>query len=542
MNCLTSNKADLVFTNGPVITVNAKNEIAEAVAVKGNKIAFAGKEAEAKDWIGENTKIIDLKGRALLPGFIDSHIHFEMYGMKQSSMIDLDYSKAKSIEDIKSLIRKEAAKKKPGQWIQGWGYDHNKLAEGRHPTKQDLDEAAPLNPVQCTRACGHMGVYNSLALEICGIENASGYEEGEVVVENGKLTGLLQQAAHLNMGKKIKVTEDDVLGAIIAANALMLKAGITTVHDAGSDGSIGIKVMEHATRNGKCKVRIYPMIFDLGGKEPGIELVNNFISTGITTGFGNEHFKIGPAKIMMDGSSSAPSSATRKPYSHDPNLKGILSWNQEETDEIVIKVHNAGFQVTAHCLGDMAIEIYINAIEKALKENPRSNHRHRIEHCGLPDKALIKKIKKLGLIPIANPGFIDLNGRDYNRYYGDRVNYMFPLKTYLEEGIIAAIGSDTPVIKENPMYGLYGALARADGRNGDVVGENQKIGLMDAIRMYTYNGAYASFEEDFKGSIEEGKLADLVVLSENILETPVERIKEVVADITVIDGEIVYRR
>jgi hypothetical protein len=245
---------------------------------------------------------------------------------------------------------------------------------------------------------------------------------------------------------------------------------------------------------------------------------------------------------MLDGSSSGPSSATRKPYSHDPDLKGILVWSQDEVDEEVSKIHEAGYQVTAHAVGDMAVEIMVNAIEKAMKQFPRDNPRHRIEHCGIIDPELISRIKQLGIVPISNPGFIELNGKDYNRYYGERVNYMFPLKSYLEAGIITAIGSDAPVIHPNPMLGIFGALSRQDGKSGEVVGGMQKISILDAIRMYTYNGAYASFEEKIKGSIEVGKLADLVVLSKDITKTPITRIKDVSVDYTMIDGEIVYQR
>ena len=196
----------------------------------------------------------------------------------------------------------------------------------------------------------------------------------------------------------------------------------------------------------------------------------------------------------------------------------------------------------AHAVGDQAVTIMVNAIEKALAQYPRENHRHRIEHCGLTNPELIARIAKLGIIPISNPSFITINGRDYNRYYGDRVDYLFALRSYLDAGIITAIGSDSPVTHPNPMNSLYGALNRKDRKNGDSVGEMQKVDVPQIIRMFTYNGAYASFEENIKGSLEPGKLADIVVLSEDLLTYPAEDVQSVEVLYTLVDGKVVYTR
>ena len=244
---------------------------------------------------------------------------------------------------------------------------------------------------------------------------------------------------------------------------------------------------------------------------------------------------------MLDGSSSGPSCAVIEGYSHDPANHGIQVWEQEEADEIVLAAHKAGFQVTAHAVGDKAVTIMVNAIEKALRQYPREDHRHRIEHCGLTNPELIGRIAKLGIIPISNPSFITINGTDYNRYYGERVDYLFALKSYLDAGIITAIGSDSPVTHPNPMNSLFGALNRKDQKTGDSVGEMQKVGVKEIVRMFTYNGAYASFEETVKGSLEPGKLADIVVLTENLLDYPPESIQDVRVAYTLVDGKVVYK-
>ncbi len=542
MNRSLSLYADMIFKNGVVITVDSENSLCEAVAVKGNKIVYVGDSAGVEMWLGPDTRIIDLAGRALLPGFIDSHMHLGMTGQNAAVIIDCNSNKVTSIRQIQEKIREAAAKAPEGAWIKATGYEQSKLKEGRHPTRDELDEAAPNNPVQLTRCCLHMGVYNTLALKAGGITGPEMFAPGEVVVdENGRMTGLLKETACTYMWDKVIYTEDEYLRSFKAANDILLGYGITSMHDGSFYGEETIGLYQDACKNGIIKVRMYNLLYHAYGKKKTIEWVNDFISTGIHGGLGDEHFRLGHVKILIDGSTSGPSCATSQPYSHDPGLKGIQLYTQEEADDIIIKAHNAGFNVSAHAVGDVAVDVILTAIQRAMAQNPRPC-RHRIEHCGIINAKLLSRIKQAGVVPIPNPGFFNENAEIYVKYYGDRVNWMFPLRSYLDNGIIAALGSDSPVIEADPMIGLYGALTRADKCSGIVAGEDQRIGIMDAIRMYTYNGAYASLEENIKGSIEPGKLADLVVLSENILETPVEDLKSVKADMTVIDGQIVYER
>lgn len=535
-------QADLIFFNGSVITADANNSLAEAVALKGNTIIYCGTMKGVYDFVGENTREIDLNGNTLMPGFIDSHIHFTLLGLKQGPIIDITVEKADSIKAIQSIIKESVKTKKPGQWIVLSGYDHNKLIERRHPSKEDLDQVAPDNPVRCTRCCAHMGVYNSRALEIAGIKDSSAFGQGEVVEKDGQLTGLLKENAHMYMGSLAEFSDQELKDSLKAAEHIMHKNGITSLCDAGSDGIGALDFIYKGIKSKDLKVRIKPMIFDLAGKQENIDAIDWYLDKGKDLYQTSNRFAVASVKIMIDGSSSGPSSATRKPYSHDPDLKGILTWNQEEIDDIVEKVHKAGLSMTAHAVGDMAVEMIVNSIEKSQEANPRVDARHRIEHCGLVDEELLIRIKNLGIIPIANPGFIERNGKDYNTYYGDRVNYMFPLKSFLAMDIPCAIGSDAPVVSENPMKGLYGAINRRDGISGEAVGENQKIHLLEAIKMYTYNGAYATFDEDIKGSIEVGKLADLVVLSKNLLDKSLGDIRDVHVTMTIMDGEIVYQK
>ena len=535
--------ADIIIKNGVVLTVNSRDEIAQAVAIRGDKILAVGSNADMDAWTDEHTRFLDAGGKTVMPGFIDAHIHVGMFGLLDHGVIDVAYPKVTSIADIQEKIRQDAAGKQPGQWVRLNGYDHNKLAEKRHPTKEELDAAAPNNPVQLTRCCAHMGVYNTPALNVAGVQSPDQYAPDEVVVnEDGSLHGLLKETAHMDTSTKVEYSNQELIDGYVNADRILSSLGVTSAHDAGAYGNISTRALQDACLSGAVKTRINAMIFDMFGKQSGIQYINAFLHTGIHSGCGNEHFRIGPVKIMLDGSSSGPSSAVIDGYTHDPENHGIQVWTQEEADEMVMKAHQAGYQVTAHAVGDKAVTIMVNAIEKALAACPRADHRHRIEHCGITNPELIARIAKLGIVPISNPSFISINGTDYNRYYGSRVEYMFAMKSYADAGIITAIGSDAPITYPDPMNSLFGALNRMDQKTGDPVGTNQIVDVLQAVRMFTYNGAYSSFEEKIKGSLEPGKLADVVILDQDLLTYPRERVREVKVTYTLVGGEVVYTR
>lgn len=535
--------ADLIIQNGQVLTVNQADDIAEAVAIRGERILAVGRHGELAALADGHTRVIDAGGKTVLPGFVDAHIHLGMFGLLDHGVIDVTCPKVSSIADIQALIRADAARKRPGEWIKLNGYDHNKLAEKRHPTREELDAAAPENPVQLTRCCAHMGVYNTLALRAAGVTGPGQYAPGEVVVNgDGSLHGLLKETAHMDTSSKVEYTNQELIDGYVNADHILSSLGVTSAHDAGAYGAVSTRALQDACLSGAVKTRVNAMIFDMFGKESGIRYIDACLRTGIHSGCGNEHFRVGPVKIMLDGSSSGPSAAVIEGYSHDPGDHGIQVWTQEEADALVMKAHRAGCQVTAHAVGDKAVTVMVNAIEKALEACPRADHRHRIEHCGITSPALIGRIARLGIVPISNPAFVSINASDYNRYYGGRVNSLFAMRSYLDAGIITAIGSDAPITCPDPMNSLYGALNRRDQRTGDLCGEGQRVSVLEAVRMFTYNGAYASFEENLKGSLEPGKLADVVILDQDLLRWPAERVREVKVTHTFIGGELVYAR
>ncbi len=531
--------ADLVFVGGPVITVDKNNAIHSGLAVKGNRILYVGDEEQARKLIGQDTAVINLEGRSLVPGFVDSHLHTGVMGANALA-IDCRSPGVSSIEDIKRLIAERAKVTPKGQWIRGWGYDHSKLAEKRHPNRWDLDEAAPDHPVILSRVCAHISAHNSKSLQIAGITDESQPPAGGVYMrENGHVNGVMLEYAHMQAMKVSMLSHEDLLGAMEVANGMLIKEGITSLHDSGGYGFVQMGAFQDAVKQKRLKVRIYSMIFSF---VENLDFNNTYLGIGLHTGFGNERFRIGPSKLMIDGSSSGPTAATLQGYAVDPENFGILSMNPEDVDAFVLKAHKAGFQVTSHAVGDRAVTVIVNAIEQAMKAYPREDCRHRIEHCAMINDELLDRIKRLGIVPILNPIFLYEFGDGYMVNYGkERAYRMFAAKSFFDKGILAAGSSDCPITFSNPILNMHLACNRTT-QTGQIINEDECIGVMDALRMFTYNGAYASFEEDIKGTLEEGKLADLVVLSRDLTKVNREDLRNVVVDMTFIDGEKVYER
>ena len=548
-------KADVVFLGGSVLTVDARNTVAGAVAVKGDRILATGASRDIEGLAGPATKVYRLRGQTVMPGFIEAHNHMSGYGLDRLG-VDCKHG-VKSIDDIKGRIREAAAAAapatapatEPGAWIRAWGYDQSKLAEQRHPTRWDLDEVAPDWPVILRRTCGHIAVANTRALELQGVVGpgrGAGREDGQDLDDpvggkfgrtaDGRLNGVLYEAAQQVLRKAAAPSYEEVRQAMLVTDQDYVKLGITSSHDAGSAEGAHRAMAENAA-SGASKLRIYFMI--RGGADNS--LAESFYRTGLTTGFGNEYLRIGPPyKVMTDGSSSGPTAGTREPYTSQPDSSGILYFSQKELNELIEEAHAHGYQVTTHAVGDRAVEMTLDAIENALTKWPRADHRHRIEHCAICPPDLTARIKRLGVVPVAQPIFFWEFGDGYLRNYGpERVRWMFPVRTYAAEGIIAAGSSDCPVTRVDPLWGIYEALSRTT-MSGQNAGAEERIGLFDAVRMFTINGAYASFEEKIKGSLEPGKLADLIVLDRDLIGSRPEEIREASVALTMIGGEVVH--
>jgi len=527
-----------LFYNGQIITVNKNNDIAEAIMIEDDRISCVGKTVEALRLADKYTEWIDLKGCAVLPGFIDCHIHMAVAGAKILNQVDV--SKKAGVTSVDDLIQKiKSADVKEGEWIIGSGYSHEGFAERRHITKEELDNAAPDNPVLIIHTSGHISVANTCALESSGIDFST---EGVIKDKSGKPTGLLQETAHFVMLEKSPVLPSDkelVLGIERFCQSLVSK-GITSVHDAGGYGTATFRTLQQAAEQGVLFCRTYPMLWTLFGKQAQIETAKTAIRNGFYTGLGNDLLKIGPIKLMVDGSAVGGTCATTEHLAHLDKVTEP-TFSQEEIDEIFIEGHRRGFQLTAHAVGDKAIEMVLNSFDKAMTLYPRQDPRHRIEHCFLCTPKLVQRIKNLGIIPIPNPGFLSVWGGVFDKYYGDRIENVIPLKSFRDQGIISPFGSDAMVIEEyEPLFGIAAAMERKDLKSGKELNSDQSIDLMHAIKCYTYYGAYASFEEDEKGSLAAGKLADMVILSDSILGKSPEEIRKLKVKETYIGGKRVF--
>jgi len=539
---------DTAFKSGKVITVNEKNEICEAVGIKGNKIVFVGTDADLEKIIDKNTLVYDLGGRTLMPGLIDTHIHpflLAFLGTEpHSPMIDLFGDRIKSISDIKAEIDKALAVKEKGKWISMWGYEAPNLAEKRDPTLEELDKFSPENPLQCMEGSGHKCMFNSKALEKIGIftaEDAKKYPEGDVGIKDGKLTGMLYGVTLFYLWSKIDYPTDALEDEVCRVSDELVSKGLTSIHDMGALDKPSYHSMQKLARERKFKPRVYMALHSIFGKPFSKEDNAHFLALGLRPGLGDIYFKIGSNKFMIDGGSSGPSCYTREPYDHDAHALREKAWEKDEAAEYIRMINDAEGQATAHAIGDGAVEYMVEGYEKAFETNPRPDLRHRIEHCTLTDQNLIDRMAKMNICPSVNAGIVAKNGGNYERFYGRRNDYFGALKSMLEAGMKPSLQSDAP----SGPYGfecIDGAVNRYDRVRNIQCNQTQCISVMDAIKVATLYGAYASYEENIKGSLEVGKLADMIVLDSDILSIDKFDINKVKVDLTMIDGEVVYVR
>ena len=544
---------DIAFKNGSVITVNAQDEIAQAVGVKGNKIVFVGSNEDIDQLIDEKTQVIDLKGRTLMPGLNDSHYHPILNGMigteLDSAMVDTGFARAKDIPALLAILKAVTDTKAPGKWVSSMGFEATLLKEQRYPTLEELDAIAPNNPLQALTCNGHNAIYNSKALEYLKVytaEDAKKYPEGEVVVADGKLTGEVRGHTHFWLWGQVEYTEPQQRKAAMKSQQQCLELGITSVGDMGECDAPSYHIMQKMCRDGDFKIRSYMALHSIFGKHYSLEDNEHWMKLGFVTGLGDEHFRVGPCKFMIDGGSGGPTCYTREPYSHDPSAPSERGWEREETWDYIKKVDDAECQCTAHAMGDGAIEFMVEGYEKAFEacedKEAFKARRHRIEHCMLVDQDLIDRMAKMNICPSVNAGLQIRNGKNLARFYGPkREKFLGALKSMMEAGVVCSLHSDAP---SGPVgfEMIDGAVNRYDLRQGYQCDMSQAVTVLQAIRCCTYNAAYQSYEEKIKGSIEVGKLADLIICDRDILAMDTHELHNVKVDLTMIDGKVEYQR
>lgn len=528
-------KADQIITGGTILTMDPGYPSPEAVAVCGDRIIAVGDRAKLQELAGPDTKQIHLNGKTMVPGFNDAHSHLLQYGLELAT-IDLTPEVCPSLDVMKDLIAKKAAQLQPGEWIRGWGWDETRMAEGRMPTADDISEAAPNNPVMITRTCYHMVVANRLALELGGVTNDTPDPQGGCIVrgEDGVATGLLQDDAQNFVKGVIPPPEkEDLKTAMGLASKVYNACGITST----TDGSTLLEIRGEipawceASQSGLLTVRTNALMAPV--------VADRIRELGITSNFGNDMFRFGCVKFFMDGSLGGMTACMTKPYLAPPYGKGLTYMEQDELDAKVKAAHDAGYQLSIHGIGDHTIDMILTAYERALADNPRKNHRHRIEHASMSYPHLLERIKKLELDINMNPAFLYFLGKAHVAAIAEDVAYEFPMKTCFDLGIPVSIGSDCPVEHCHPKYGIYAASVRKTIADQDC-GRKECLSVEQALYALTMGGAHHSFEENKKGSITPGKLADFAVLDRNPLEIPSEDLLNMKVLMTILGGKVIY--
>ncbi|MDR0570160.1 MAG: amidohydrolase [Clostridiales Family XIII bacterium] len=526
---------DYVIKNAQVITVDRNNSIKDALAVYGDKIVYVGDNDGAERCIGRKTRVIDAQGNSVLPGFIDAHMHLAHLG-QDLKWIDCSSRVARTIDDIKRLIREGAAGYPKGSVIRAFHYDQTSLEGGRHPTRYDLDEAAPDHIVILTHLSYHMGTFNTRALERAGVDASTPDPVGGVYArENGVLTGFAMENAFFRTAGQFPVTYEEMREGLLLADAHLSKLGVTSIHDAGN-GALFLRVLSNLKAASQINTRVYAMILS---PEDNMEFIDKFSGIGFHTGIGDASFKMGPVKLLLDGAMKGETAALLESYSHNENSFGMLSFDQDTVNEKILKAHLDDYQVTAHALGDRAIVQLLDAYENAFGVKAAKDSRFRIEHCAVVNDDILERIKSMSLIPVIQPVFMFELGDTYNKFIGGRVDKTKCAKSFAERGITACFSTDCPVCGPDPFVNLYAACVRKTA-TGAPIGRSQIVSIYDAIRMYTLNCAYAAFEDDIKGSLEPGKLADLIIVSKPLGGLDPEELRSVRTVFTMIGGKPVW--
>ena len=525
--------ADLVLLNGRVYTVDDAAPRAQAFAIKSGRFLAVGSDDDIRGLVGSGTEVIDANRMTVTPGFIDAHNHPFYAGTRHLLQVNCDL---RSIAEIQSAVGERAANTPPGEWVRGFLYDDTKLREGRALNRRDLDEAVPGHPVVVVHRGGHTAVYNSMAFKLAGITvDTPDPEGGKFYREDGELTGKVAERARAALNRLIpnETTREQRAEGVGLISRLLTAAGLTSVHETGG-GEDGFIAYQDAREAGELGIRMY--YFPSGAGGLGNEgFFAALKQAGIRTGFGDEWLRIGAVKYGADGSASERTMAMRTPYVGRPDDYGILTMDQAEIHAAVEDAVQHGFQIGIHANGDRTIEMVLNAYERAQERWPQTDPRFRIEHCSLVDPDLLGRIKAIGAIPTPFYTYVHYHGNKWPEYGEEKMRWMFAHRSFLDHGIPVAGASDYPPGPFEPLMAIQSMVTRTDFQ-GREWGPNQRISVGEALRVCTIHGAHASFEEDLKGSITPGKLADFVLLEEDPHEAEPDRIKEIPIARTVVGG------
>jgi predicted amidohydrolase YtcJ len=510
--------ADLVLHNANVITMDPGCPVAQLVAVRGNKIWLVAGSDKLGEVRGAKTKVIDCRGKTVVPGFNDAHCH--IYGfLRKLAGIDLGPPRVSSIADIKAAVRKRAKDTPSGHWITGTDYNEFYLAEKRHPNRRDLDEAAPEHPVALVHRSLHACVLNSLGLEMAGITSQTPEPPGAVIereLDSGQPNGLLFEMVGYIRGQVLPPLSDEELsGGMALANRHYLSLGITSLQEASANNDYARwQLFKGLKDSGRLKSRLSMMLC--------FDALAQFKERGLAFGGGDEQLRLGGVKILVT------------------ETTGNLQPPPEELNRQALESHRAGFQLAIHCIEPETVAAAISALEYVGSQPPIEGRRHRLEHCSECPPELLMRLTKLKAMVVTQPPFIYQSGERYIATVPpERQRWLYRIKSFLDSGLVVAGSSDSPIAPDNPLLGIYAAVTRR-AETGQALLPEEAVSAGQALAMYTVNAAYASFEEDIKGSIAPGRLADMAIITADPLKAPPEQLKDIKVEMTILDGKVVW--
>jgi predicted amidohydrolase YtcJ len=522
---------ELVLHNARILTMSGAAPRAEAVSIRDGRILAVGQSSELLAAAGPRTRRVDIGGKTVVPGFIDAHSHPGSAGRRHLREVDCDL---RSIDEIQAAIRKRAAETPKDGWVLGFKYDDTKTREGRALTRADLDAAAPEHPVRIEHRGGHTAYLNSRAFQRAGIDERTPDPDGGQIARgaDGRPSGRLAETATDLVERLIdaKLTRDDYRAGVRLISQRLSRAGITSIHDAGGTPD-DLRAYRDARDAGDLSVRVYCLILQ--------RHVPDLIAQGVHSGQGDEWVRVGAMKMTCDGSISERTARLSEPYVGRPKDFGILVLEEPALYERALVAHKAGWQLGIHANGDVAIDIVLRVYERLQREAPKSDPRFRIEHCTVVTPELVERMRSLGVIPNPFSTYVYFHGEKMKEYGADRLNRMFAVRTFLDAGLKVTQTSDYPPGPFEPMMALQSSVTRTDMR-GTTWGAPQRVTVEEALRVGTVHGAYASFEESQKGSLEPGKLADLVVLGRDPLTADPSTLVDIPIERTMAGGRWVF--
>jgi predicted amidohydrolase YtcJ len=536
----TAPDADLVVYNARVYTMDPAMPRAEAFAAKGGRFIAVGATADIRGLIAQGTRAVDAKQMTIVPGFTDCHNHAGgttlLYEVLVGNPFEVEFVTIQSIID---KLRAKAQQTPPGTWVQGYFHDDTKLKDKRPLNRHDLDKVSTEHPVAVQHRGGHTSFYNTKALELAGVTKDTPNPPGGTFDRdaNGDLNGRVTDRARgivTRVGKRVTHTPAEAAererNGIAYISKAFVRYGLTSVHHEGGD----LAAIQDVRARGDLHHRVS---YEASGR-----VLDSMIAGGIRTGFGDDWIKFGAtSEHTVDGSFSERTMALSVPYPGvQPPYKGNVTETQPTLDDWVERVHRAGIQVNCHANGDVAIDMYLTAFERAQKAFPRADARPKITHCTLINDSLVRRMKALGAVPAMFTTYAYYNSDKFPFYGEELMKRCMAYRTMLDAGIVAAAGSDFSPGPFAPLMGIQGMVTRT-GWDGTTWGANQRISVDEAIRVNTINGAYASREEPIKGSISVGKLADYVMLADDPHTVSPDKIKDIKIVQTVVGSEAVYQ-